>query len=291
MKAYFWTVLLVNFVMGCSSGDSGGACGASNPQIHPACNECLRGACCAEMSACVQGTECNACARGSAACSSEGEDGVVALGNCTIANCAEACGIANGGAGGTGGGGASGTSGGTAGTAPIGGTQNMPEGGAGGMGCAAPCGDDCCNANAFCFEDGGGNTACAIECEANSECPTASPVCTLFDDGISGCTEDLGAPQRCASSIDCETGACAPNTDTAGDPVGPYICVPDDGGAYHGCSGLLTSCGGGYCCFTDAEQNQFCARPCETSAECGDASCVVYDNSNTTCAETMGCGL
>jgi hypothetical protein len=165
-------------------------------------------------------------------------------------------------------------------------------GGSGGTAtCETPCGDDCCESGASCFDDGLGNTACAAACESNSDCPVATPICTLFDDGTSGCTVDLGGLQRCKVAADCTTEACAPDVDSNGDPVGPYVCVPNDGGDYHGCFGALTSCGGGFCCFTDAQQNQFCARPCSGDNECGNAQCVTFDNSNTTCSETTGCGI
>jgi hypothetical protein len=281
---------------GCAGGGSAAdECAATNPALAPECNTCLRGNCCAELSVCVQGTDCNACANSDAACTTKADKEVTAIGTCLLDRCAEACGFSPVGQGGA----EDGTGGGSAGTNAASGTGGIPAGGTAGTGtagtggatCAVPCGKDCCKAGTVCVGDGLFGGTCAAECEANSECPMASPVCSLFEDGSSACTADMGLPQRCSAAADCASKACAPNVDAAGDPAGPYVCVPNDGGAYHGCFGLLTSCDSDHCCFTDKEQNQFCARPCTSAAECGDGKCVTYSNSNTTCSETMGCGL
>lgn len=196
-----------------------------------------------------------------------------------------------GGAPGNGGAGGSVSSGGTiatGGAAPT--TGGVPgTGGAPSCPVSLQCGTACCNPLAVCYDDGAGNMSCAVACSRNSECPGATPVCTLFADGSSGCTPDLGGLQRCETAADCSTGACAPNVDTSGNPIGPFICVPNDGAAYHGCHGLLTTCSAPYCCFTDGNDNQFCATACVNDSQCGAAHCRSLSNANTTCSATMGC--
>lgn len=129
----------------------------------------------------------------------------------------------------------------------------------------------------------GGGSTCDASC--GSACCKIGEACV----GIGG---DAQCEKACAKASDCPGESCAPAV-YAGVAVGPYICVPNDGAAYHGCMGLLTSCGSGYCCFTDGNMNQFCAKPCTGTdlAECGlFASCNSYSNANTTCAGTLGCG-
>src|SRR5690349_17183516 len=143
MKTSFWLVLLACLV-GCSSGESAGECAATNPQIAPACNECLRSSCCGEMSACIVGTACNACVN-TASCSDKGRADVTAFVECLSNHCADACGFgATAGTGGTAG--SDGTSG-TAGT-DAGGTMSIimaggapPEGNAGAPNTTPECTD------------------------------------------------------------------------------------------------------------------------------------------------------
>jgi hypothetical protein len=186
----------------------------------------------------------------------------------------------------------------TGGSSAAGGSRG--DGGASGTGgapgsggsppCDTPCGSGCCTGDAVCVDDGAGNLACAEACLSNTTCPPSRPVCTLLEDGTGACTVDIGGLQRCLSASACASGACAPNVDGEGNPVGPYVCAPNDGAAYHGCHGFLTSCGSSYCCFTDTLGNQFCATSCLNDTQCGAAHCVPYDNSNTTCSTTLGCG-
>jgi hypothetical protein len=280
-------VLALVLLVGCSSDSGGGSCPVEGLKGTATCNDCLKQNCCAEIESCASGTACQTCAN-TGACTAQGQKDFGSLVSCDLNHCQDAC--PAGGSGNTGvgvGGTSTGATGGD--VAVIGGSGGT--GGSVSMTCATPCGADCCKAGAICTDDRAGNTACAIKCKTNSACPPASPVCSLFADGSSGCTEDIGKPQRCAVSTDCKTGACAPNIDTTGNPVGVYVCVPNDNGPYHGCSRILTSCNGGHCCFTDAKKNEFCARPCANDAECGAGQYVAYDNSSTTCTQTMGCGL
>jgi hypothetical protein len=135
------------------------------------------------------------------------------------------------------------------------------DGGGDGSTCAIPCGTQCCGANQGCANDGQGGLSCVATCKTASDCPT--------------------------------TKCCAPATNAAGDPVGPYICKPDDGQNYNCCTGLTTDCkGSGYCCVVDGQQNQFCALKCSSNTACGAGHCVGYDFSifNTTCSGPTACG-
>lgn len=134
MRSYFWSVFVVSLLLGCSSGgDTGGSeCVATNTSIDPACNECLRSQCCAELSACVQGTACNMCVTGST-CTEEGQTDFDAFSECFVGQCSEACGV-------PGAGGSSGTAGtGTGGGGSTGGTEMGAAGEtAGGTGGSTP---------------------------------------------------------------------------------------------------------------------------------------------------------
>jgi hypothetical protein len=173
-----------------------------------------------------------------------------------------------------------------------GGASGAPgEGGSGGAACNK-CPTKCCDAGATCVDDGLGNLACKKTCTTNSQCPASASCCEVLKDGSGVCAVATGDNLcRCTTGAECSTKACAPNVDTQGNPVGPYVCVLNDGAAYHGCSGILTSCAAaGTCCFTDAKANQFCASQCTNDSQCGAASCVTYSNANTTCSGMLGCG-
>lgn len=173
------------------------------------------------------------------------------------------------------------------------GTAGAPSGGdAGTPGeTCTKCPSACCASGATCADDGLGNLSCKKACTNSYMCPSTSPCCELQPDGSGFCSNSMGGAQcRCAHGTDCSSGACAPRIDLSGNPIGPYICVPNDGGAYHGCSGLLTSCGDGKCCMTDSYNNQFCASQCSNSTQCGKASCNTYSSANTTCSGMLACG-
>ncbi|MET0790089.1 MAG: hypothetical protein ABW061_01085, partial [Polyangiaceae bacterium] len=176
--------------------------------------------------------------------------------------------------------------------AGTGAAGSSTDGGSGGGSECTKCPDACCALGSVCVDDGSGSLSCKKSCTGSRVCPSASPCCVLQPDGTGICGDgsEPGAKCRCTNGDDCDSGACAPRTDIAGNPVGPYICVPNDGGSYHGCSGLLTSCGSGTCCFTDARDNQFCASQCINNSQCGNASCNTYSNANTTCSGMLGCG-
>jgi hypothetical protein len=118
------------------------------------------------------------------------------------------------------------------------------DGGTGdGPACATPCGSQCCPANQGCSTDGIGNPTCVPTCQTKDDCPS---------------------------------GCCAPATNAAGDPVGPYICKPNDGQAYHCCYGITVNCGANHCCVSDTDGNEFCAVPCTSNTPCGAAHCAGY---------------
>ena len=108
-------------------------------------------------------------------------------------------------------------------------------------------------------------------------------------------TAALACAQRCNRSSDCTTDttrpACAPAIATVSGTVaiiGPYICLPDDGNAGHGCNTTFCSGTAAYHCATDSRSNQFCTTYCTGDATCG--------NSGTACCNvarlgTPACGL
>lgn len=278
--------LVVSSACGSGSGDSGpeNSCGVTNAAVEPACNACLRAKCCDAMAACVRGSECAACIdRAGADCSLSTLSEVTAYLGCVEDDCSSECDVGAGGVSSTGGtaskatGGALSNGGSSAGTASA-------QGGEGG---ADPCAE--CSVSELCIVEAGG-PVCVPTCRAPADCGSQN-ACSVLATGDTVCLPlGSGRPELCEQASDCETEACGPWADGDGAPVGPYVCVPNDAAPYHGCSGILTSCGEGYCCFTDALENQFCGRPCESAAECGGADCNEYDNSNTSCAATRGCG-
>ena len=107
--------------------------------------------------------------------------------------------------------------------------------------CATPCDGTCCPTGKGCADDGTGKRSCVT---------------------------------TCFTGKDCASGCCAPATNKAGNPVGPYVCMPDDTKAYHCCTTNFTFCPGDDCCITDTQGNEFCAQSCITNAQCGDAHCT-----------------
>jgi hypothetical protein len=93
--------------------------------------------------------------------------------------------------------------------------------------------------------------------------------------------------QKCTTGASCTADtsrtACAPAFAklTTGPTVvyaTPYICVPNDGAAGHGCVGLQI-CGGGSdnVCAVDSRSNHFCTLPCSASPTCGDTGIACCD--------------
>jgi hypothetical protein len=166
------------------------------------------------------------------------------------------------------------------------------SGGTGGEATCNKCPTACCDTGSTCVDDGLGNLACKKSCTTSSQCPVNAKCCELLQDGNSVCAASDGTNLcRCTTGAECNTKACAPNLDAQSNPVGPYVCVANDGAAYHGCVGALTTCqDSGTCCFTDTQNNYFCATPCLNDSQCGAASCMTYLAKKTTCTGTLGCG-
>ena len=138
---------------------------------------------------------------------------------------------------------------------------------------------------------GGGGGVGGVTCATSADCPSATPCCEVTALGPSHCAATTDKQCRCLKGSDCSSGACAPAVDTlVGAPVGPYVCVPNDAKPYHGCSGALNACGAGYCCFTDALDNEFCGAPCDPAFCLGLTSCNSYSNAHSSCMATKGCG-
>ena len=116
------------------------------------------------------------------------------------------------------------------------------DGGSGdGSVCATPFDATCCAAGQGCADDGTGKRSCVT---------------------------------TCVNGKDCASGCCAPAVNKAGNPVGPYVCMPDDTKAYHCCTTNFTFCPGDDCCIMDTQGNEFCAQTCITNAQCGAARCI-----------------
>jgi hypothetical protein len=167
--------------------------------------------------------------------------------------------------------------------------------------CANPCAAQCCAAGALCVQDGAGNKSCATACTDSTQCPASAPCCGPGSPAAEGTLPSSwaclpsgfyasGEYCRCSVSSSCSSGACAPLTDSLGNPVGPLVCKANDGAPYDGCHGALTSCGGAYCCVTDTNANEFCALPCANASNCGAAKCNAYSFANTTCSGPTACG-
>ncbi len=127
--------------------------------------------------------------------------------------------------------------------------------------------------------DGGSDGGCAVPCGAS--CCSAGQVCNM------GACQNA---QFCTVKTDCPSGCCAPAVDATGQPVGPYICKPNDANAYDCCYGIFNTCGGIYCCVQDSKQNEFCAAPCSTDGDCAPAHCDPYSFTFTTCSGPTACG-
>lgn len=99
----------------------------------------------------------------------------------------------------------------------------------------------------------------------------------------------------CVTGSQCASGCCAPALSSNGQPVGPYVCKPNDGLDYDCCSGIGNSCVGNGCCIKDGLGNEFCAVACMMDGGpnvCGAARCQNYAFSalTTTCNGPSACG-
>lgn len=154
----------------------------------------------------------------------------------------------------------------------------------------------CCPAGQECILLGDHvTTECAQTCAESSRCPAAAPCCTPVTGGAAACVP--GDPNSntciCVNSSQCSSGCCAPAIDVNGQPVGPYVCKPNDGADYDCCGGTFNTCTGAGCCVKDGLDNLFCAVQCTVGdTTCGPARCQNYDFSlvDTTCGGPTACG-
>jgi hypothetical protein len=219
--------------------------------------------------------------------------------------------------GGTTAGGSTGSNGGTAGGSSTGG---CPQALCSGTCCGA---SDSCIGNACCPQErscgaasGGPNTVCCSPgsecvidsftdagsceqvCQQASDCGGAAPCCAAAFAGMGGAfrgyghCEAQGIDCLCSGFSDCSAlpdgGACVPLA-SAGVLTGPYVCLADDGAAFHGCSAPGdpgNQCATGQACTTDAVGNQFCSTVCSSDVQCGNvgvACCAASCGSNVCC--------
>ena len=163
MKTRFWAIALV-CLAGCSSGEGADECAVTNPQITPSCNDCLRGSCCGEASACADGTACHTCVS-TASCSDKGQADLDAFNECLSNRCSNPCGFGDtAGTGGTAGSDATSGTGGTdaGGTAGVTMTAGAPPEGNAGEPTTTP---ECTDADAP-----GKLPADALHLDATSDC-------------------------------------------------------------------------------------------------------------------------
>ncbi|MHB1843215.1 MAG: hypothetical protein ACYCWW_00090 [Deltaproteobacteria bacterium] len=142
--------------------------------------------------------------------------------------------------------------------------------------------------------DQAGNQACAVSCTGPSQCAASTPCCAPLPAGGSACIGNgvfQGQTCRCSVSNDCSGGCCAPQTDSSGNPIGPYICKANDAAPYDCCTGFGNDCGSGFCCVADSSGNEFCASQCTNDSQCGAAHCDQFNFSHTSCGGPTACGL
>jgi hypothetical protein len=99
----------------------------------------------------------------------------------------------------------------------------------------------------------------------------------------------------CASRDQCSSKACGPLVDLSGNPIGPYVCKPNDGKLYDGCGPsepLYGSCTGGFSCYqTSANTAYFCGIGCTgKGGDCGDAGNVCCNPLIPPCGNPGGGG-
>jgi hypothetical protein len=94
---------------------------------------------------------------------------------------------------------------------------------------------------------------------------------------------------RCANSAG--GPSCAPVADNGVVAARAMVCRPNDGAAYHGCQFIANNgCDSGYDCWRDRLGNEFCARSCNSSADCGNAG-IACCNTTARCNRLIGsCG-
>ena len=144
----------------------------------------------------------------------------------------------------------------------------------------------------------GSKADCLAQCckDVPDGCPTTpTDAGHPKDAAVDGTLPGDGGPQaECVTGKDCTSGCCAPATNVSGDPVGPYVCKPNDGRPYDCCNGIAVSCTSPACCVTDANDNSFCAPMCTGNGQCGAARCIggftFTSNPFSSCKGPLACG-
>ncbi len=167
--------------------------------------------------------------------------------------------------------------------------------------CETSCGDQCCLPGSFCILDQNGNTDCATSCSDNDQCPADAGCCTPLGSGQ--CTSESaclsicqppgafdGEVCRCNSAAECSTDCCAPAVDANGNPVGPFVCAPNDGQTYHCCNGGEACVASGACCATYAGLGSICSDACSVDSQCGAAHCLTPSDAGASCGAGGVCG-
>jgi hypothetical protein len=154
--------------------------------------------------------------------------------------------------------------------------------------CPTACvtGSTCCPSGSECAKQnaGGGGYQCFKQCATSSDCSSVpgAPCCAaletggalVLDHGI--CTNDTFGCRCAVTTSDCGGGGeCAPFLAKDGTtPKAFDVCVPNDGGHYHGCAGSTSCSTASDCCVHDANGNAFCAEACTVDSMCGAGHCT-----------------
>ncbi len=198
------------------------------------------------------------------------------------------------------------------GTCPAG--ESCVSGGCCGL--ARTCGTTCCASGDACVDWGTKDKPqlrCSRSCSTSTECGfdavDGTKCCRFTVDAATGkpngggvCGPSATDSCRCGAAADCASTVCAPHVPLSGvrTPDGPYVCVANDGGYYHGCSINVPRCGssGGMDCWKDLRTgSSYCAAGCGTDSDCkspGVACCAkpptsACDNAAASCKWTGMC--
>ena len=164
------------------------------------------------------------------------------------------------------------------------------------------CGTQCCTSGEVCVTDGQANKFCTIPCHSSGDCNDAGAFgscCAPLSGTIDAGTPTTGAyclcgpgdfcpftdAQQCLCQAgpECGSGCCAPVSNGAGNPIGPYVCNGSDTACCNPPDFSTTCQTTGTTCVTDTHGNQLCEPTCTSSADCGAASCLTYASGGKAC--------
>ena len=152
------------------------------------------------------------------------------------------------------------------------------------------CGALCCTSTALCLTDSLGNKSCAQSCETSSDCANAANPCCTPMGNRGACIAAPTSPKQlcmCQKASECNTGCCAPQTDSNGNPLAPFVCKLVDGKPYDCCDTTSVPCSSGSCCVAITDNgSSVCEEPCHNDTQCGFSSCVMFTTG--TCAGLPG---